>query len=471
MFTITDTKKFKAAHKIALAAIDKKSAMPILQHIRFFSNERGAFIGSTDLETAVTIDIADTIEYSAPFDFLVPYKPLSEALKTQKSGFSVSGVQNEDGNPYEKIGALTVQTLPVDEFPIVPDVNAIPASIGNLSETIKQVLYAAGENDVRYTLNGALFDISEKRCVCTDGHRMAIVPLDICNWFTKNKVIIARKTCELLAMIPGNPMAKIEKGKAIFIFDKQTGSPVNAEIYTRLSDGRYPDYKQVETHAIKSNKTRMTVNRADFLAALDIVSGVLERKWHNLANLYFYEGNAVLYANHPNNGTARATVQAEYTGNETDPAITINVRFLKEYCNAMSGDTVTLVINEPLSPILLYDGTESVSIIMPEPGNGARAEQDRLYMEFPAHIKAEMQERISHNRITRKLAERKQKQARADMLKNRADALVYAGAFLKALKIYQGIGAIMQYHELLTCLPDLVKMAAPDGRESLRNAA
>jgi len=472
MFTITDTKKFKAAHKIALAAIDKKSTMPILHYFRFFGTDQGAFIRATDLETTATIDITDTIEYSAPFDFLVPFKRLSEALKAQKSGFSVSA-HIQDGREFVKIGALTVQTLPVDEFPIVPDVQSIPASVINLSGTIKQALYAAGVSDTRYVLNGALIDITEKKIVCTDGHRMTIAPLDICNYFSKGRAIIARKTCEVLSLMPGNAMMCRDKDKAVFHFDKLTGSPFNAAIFARLIDGKYPDYKQVADSAKKENHIEMTVNRADFIGALDVVSGVLDRKGRNYASLYFSEGQAVLYAYHPDNGKARATTAATYTGTYADTPIVLNVRFLKECFSAMSGDVVTITSreNEPLAPIMLSDGTESVSIIMPVRDNNARADVDALYYAFPEHVKAAMQESIRHNRITRKLAERKQKHARADMLKNRADALVYAGAFHKALKIYQGIGAIMQYRELLECLPDLVKMAASDGPENLRNAA
>src|SRR5690606_4125794 len=80
---------------------------------------------------------------------------------------------------------FTLSSLPANDFPSVDEVEAterVTVSEAGLKELIERTAFAMAQQDVRYYLNGLLFDLCEQslRCVATDGHRLALceAPLD-----------------------------------------------------------------------------------------------------------------------------------------------------------------------------------------------------------------------------------------------------------------------------------------------------
>ena len=71
---------------------------------------------------------------------------------------------------------FTLATLPSNDFPSVDEVEATErVAIGEatLKELIERTAFAMAQQDVRYYLNGLLFDLrgDALRTVATDGHR------------------------------------------------------------------------------------------------------------------------------------------------------------------------------------------------------------------------------------------------------------------------------------------------------------
>ncbi|MEL0625267.1 DNA polymerase III subunit beta, partial [Marinomonas arenicola] len=73
---------------------------------------------------------------------------------------------------------FSLSTLPADEFPNIQDMQgdltvAIP--LVSVRRLIDRTGFAMANQDVRYYLNGMLFDVAdgELRVVATDGHRLA----------------------------------------------------------------------------------------------------------------------------------------------------------------------------------------------------------------------------------------------------------------------------------------------------------
>src|SRR5690606_11286787 len=74
---------------------------------------------------------------------------------------------------------FSLATLPANDFPSVDEVEAterISVPEAALKELIERTAFAMAQQDVRYYLNGLLFDLREQslRCVATDGHRLAL---------------------------------------------------------------------------------------------------------------------------------------------------------------------------------------------------------------------------------------------------------------------------------------------------------
>ena len=81
---------------------------------------------------------------------------------------------------------FSLSTLPAAEFPgidVTGDELALELSQRDLRRAIEATHFAMAQQDVRYYLNGMLFEINagKVRLVATDGHRMAVteLPLDV----------------------------------------------------------------------------------------------------------------------------------------------------------------------------------------------------------------------------------------------------------------------------------------------------
>ena len=76
---------------------------------------------------------------------------------------------------------FTLATLPAVDFPKIEggetDV-VVSVAQANLHMLIDGVGFAMAQQDVRYFLNGMLFEVTEDhlRTVATDGHRLALTP-------------------------------------------------------------------------------------------------------------------------------------------------------------------------------------------------------------------------------------------------------------------------------------------------------
>jgi DNA polymerase-3 subunit beta len=87
---------------------------------------------------------------------------------------------SSDGKAQLKSGRskFTLATLPANEFPSV-DEGEKSIEFGVQAATLKGLLrhvFAMAQQDVRYYLNGMLWEVSTNklRAVATDGHRMAL---------------------------------------------------------------------------------------------------------------------------------------------------------------------------------------------------------------------------------------------------------------------------------------------------------
>ena len=72
---------------------------------------------------------------------------------------------------------FTLATLPASEFPATDQVEAlenINVSESELKRMMDKTSFAMANQDVRYYLNGLLFDFSSEqlRAIATDGHRL-----------------------------------------------------------------------------------------------------------------------------------------------------------------------------------------------------------------------------------------------------------------------------------------------------------
>ena len=163
--------------------VEKRNTMHILSNILLEVKHDGAEIVATDLEIGMrglykaTVLEAGGVTISA--------RKLYEIIKELPSGeIELTSGDNNWTTIQSGKSQFKVVGLPSGDYPALPSIEReglTPLAGAGLLELIRKTLFAAGDNDARYILNGLLVSLTttEKkttllRLVGTDGHRLAV---------------------------------------------------------------------------------------------------------------------------------------------------------------------------------------------------------------------------------------------------------------------------------------------------------
>ena len=102
---------------------------------------------------------------------------------------------------------FSLSTLPANDFPNIEDWQSdvkLSLTQGTLRALIEKTQFSMANQDVRYYLNGMLFEIdgTTLRSVATDGHRMAVSQAQLDTEFAQQQIIVPRKgVLELMKLL------------------------------------------------------------------------------------------------------------------------------------------------------------------------------------------------------------------------------------------------------------------------------
>src|SRR4030065_29898 len=137
---------------------------------------------------------------------------------------------------------------------------------------LEKTMFCMAQQDVRYYLNGLLFEVSgqQLRAVATDGHRLLLAEVDITNSIDGEKhVILPRKGVQEMIRFLDDTDAEVQ----LQIGANHMRATLKGLTFTsKLIDGRFPDYNRVipatQSKRLKVQRTsfRETLNRAAILS-------------------------------------------------------------------------------------------------------------------------------------------------------------------------------------------------------------
>jgi len=340
--------------------VEKRNTMPILSNILLEAKQEGAEIIATDLEIGMrglykaTVQKAGGITLSA--------RKLYEIIKELPSGdVEITSGENNWTSIQAGKSQFKIVGLPSADYPALPTIEReglIPLAGAGLLELIRKTLFAAGDNDARYILNGLLVMLIPAdrkmtlRLVGTDGHRLAVAEQDLGKPEGKSvpqeiKAIIPKKAAHEMRRLldeGGDEEPLIGFTKNLMIFRKS-----GLLLTSRLMEGNYPNYQQVIP---KESGRRINVNRLELESALRRVS-VLSRDKANAVKLSFASGRLSLFSSSPDYGEATEDLPAQYEGEAMNTGF--NARYLLDVLGVMDGETLSLQMDNPLSPCLIQE--------------------------------------------------------------------------------------------------------------------
>jgi DNA polymerase-3 subunit beta len=348
--------------------VDKKNTMPILSNMLLVADGKGIEIIATDLEIGLRGRYAADVE--KPGAVTVSAKKMFEIVRELPE--EDVQIRVEEGNWVKIVSGhsqFKLVGLPKEEYPSMPDVaeeGMITMDGETLRDMIKKTLYAAGENDARYVLNGLYVHLSPAkgglniRMVGTDGHRLSMIDRIVDAKHKEESVIVPKK-----AMIELRRLLEEDSSQEGF----QIGFSKNHALFKRdglvmvskLIDGNYPNYQQVLP---TQNTKKVAVSKDIFTHAVKRVS-ILSKEKTNAVKLQLEKDTLLLSTNNPEVGEANEELSIDYKGESI--SIGFNSRYLMDVLMAMDRDTITLELNDSLSPCLVKEeGNDAYKcVVMP----------------------------------------------------------------------------------------------------------
>jgi len=329
--------------------VERKQTIPVLGNVLMKTDGNSLLLTASDLEVEMRSECqADVSEEG---EITVPAQKFLDICKALPDGAMIN-LQLDDNKCVLSAGKskFSLSTLPAHDFPIIDDVESyqqIQVDANDLKRMLKQTVFCMAVQDVRYFLNGLLFEVTGNkiRCVTADGHRLALAESDYVNDQDINKqVLIPRKgILELQKMIRDQDQpVVIHAGRNHIRVDMD-----DISMTSKLIDGRFPDYESV----IPLNmENQFSADKELLKKALQRVA-ILSNEQYRGVKLKISPDRLELIGHNPEQEQAEEIIPVDTEIDAIETAF--NVNYLLDATNAIEGDTIQFSFKEALSSCLI----------------------------------------------------------------------------------------------------------------------
>ena len=337
---------------IVRGVIEQRQTLPVLSNLLITARDGVLVFTATDseveLEARVAVDDWDGGETTVPARKFID---ICQALPGQaKVEFGL----DSDNKVHIRSGRsrFTLTTIPASDFPTtdeVADESEFTIAQSDLKRLIDLTQFAMARQDVRYYLNGLLFEVTPQqvKAVATDGHRLAVAQLDTETGVEESKsIIIPRKgVIELARLLTGEDVElKVRVGT------NAVGMTIDdVRFSSKLIDGKFPDYGRVVPDVEQCDK-RLSMDRESLRQCL-VRASVLSSDKHRTVRLTLGSGIMKVAANNPEQETAEDELEIEYAGEDLD--IGFNVSYLIEALATLPSETADVFLTDASSSCLI----------------------------------------------------------------------------------------------------------------------
>jgi len=343
--------------------VERRQTLPVLANFLVQVQNGQLSLTGTDLEVEMVSRIA--VEDAQDGETTIPARKLFEIIRALPDGSRITLSQTGDKITVQAgRSRFTLATLPSNDFPSVDEVEATErVAIGEatLKELIERTAFAMAQQDVRYYLNGLLFDLrgDALRTVATDGHRLALCETDLAKPSgSKRQIIVPRKgVTELQRLLEsGDREIELEVGRSHVRVKRD-----DVTFTSKLIDGRFPDYEAV----IPIGADReVKVDREALRASLQRAAILSNEKYRGI-RVEVSPGNLKISAHNPEQEEAQEEIEADTT--VSDLAIGFNVNYLLDALSALRDEEVIIQLRDSNSSALVRESSSEKSrhVVMP----------------------------------------------------------------------------------------------------------
>lgn len=350
---------------LAAGVVERRQTLPILANVLLVLNGRRLSITGTDLEVELVGHVELEEAPASQGEITVPARKLVDICKSLPESSQIEFTLDEQRLVIRSgRSRFTLSTLPASDF---PSVEGAPGSVelqlkqSELKRIIDRTGFAMAQQDVRYYLNGMLWEVraGKLRVVATDGHRLAMCTLN--SEIEVNdplQIILPRKgVIELTRLL-------VDEGGSVTVvigsnhFRANTGA---FQFTSKLVDGKFPDYERV----LPRTTTKIVLGERDELRQAFSRTSILSNEKYRGVRLSLNPNSLRIVANNPEQEEAEEEVSVEYQGETLE--IGFNVSYLLDVLGVLSQRTVKLSLSDANSSVLMEEAEagDSLYVVMP----------------------------------------------------------------------------------------------------------
>ncbi|MFV0476996.1 MAG: DNA polymerase III subunit beta [Parahaliea sp.] len=350
---------------LVAGVVERRQTQPILANVLLSLEGDRLSLTGTDLE----VELIGRVQLPAAGEdgeITVPARKLVDICKSLSEGADIEFVLS-DSKVTIRSGRsrFTLSTLSARDFPNVEDclgTHQFSLKQGELRRLIDRTSFAMAQQDVRYYLNGMLWELKagRMRVVATDGHRLAMCTLSSALDTTDNntQVILPRKGVLELSrlLIDEDEMISVVLGA-----NHIRATTDDFSFTSKLVDGKFPDYERV----LPQMPDKVVLGSRQELRQAFIRTAILSNEKYRGVHLKLLDGSLEIVANNPEQEQAEESVPVNYQGAGLE--IGFNVSYVLDVLGVLSGEQVKMSLSDSNSSALLEesDGGDSVYVVMP----------------------------------------------------------------------------------------------------------
>ncbi|MCG9598716.1 DNA polymerase III subunit beta [Vibrio sp. Isolate25] len=344
-------------------ALGGRPTLPILGNLLLKVEDNMLSMTATDLEVELISRVALEGDFEAG-SVTVPSRKFLDICRGLPDDSVITFVLEGDRVQVRSgRSRFSLSTLPANDFPNIEDWQSeveVSLTQGELRGLIEKTQFSMANQDVRYYLNGMLFEIdgTTLRSVATDGHRMAVSQAQLGSEFAQQQIIVPRKGVLELVKLLDAP----EQPVTLQIGSSNVRAEVNNFVFTsKLVDGRFPDYRRV----MPQSTTKTLEAECDELRQAFSRAAILSNEKFRGVRVNLADTEMRITANNPEQEEAEEMLDVSFEGEPIE--IGFNVSYVLDVLNTLRCNKVRISMSDANASAMIenVDDDSAMYVVMP----------------------------------------------------------------------------------------------------------
>ncbi len=361
-FTIERSHLLKPLQQVS-GALGGRPTLPILGNLLLKVEQNVLSMTATDLEVELISRVTLEGEYESG-SITVPSRKFLDICRGLPDDALITFVYEGDRVQVRSgRSRFSLSILPANDFPNIEDWQSdveVTMTQADLKGLIEKTQFSMANQDVRYYLNGMLFEIdgSTLRSVATDGHRMAVARTALNGEFAQQQIIVPRKGVQELVKLLDAP----EQPVVLQIGSSNLRAEVNNFVFTsKLVDGRFPDYRRV----MPQTTSKTLIAGCDELRQAFSRAAILSNEKFRGVRVNLSGEEMCITANNPEQEEAEEMLDVTFDGEPIE--IGFNVSYVLDVLNTLRCENVRVSMSDANASALIENSEDdsAMYVVMP----------------------------------------------------------------------------------------------------------